>query len=273
VTFSVVIAWRGSTEELRRCLCSLEGQSVDQIIVSRTAETEFMAGLAEALPQVEWLAPMDALDLPELFWGALGAVSSEIVGLLESPSVAGPCWVEELLAGHVANPEVLAVGGPVRPPKSKAGWYWSEFAAYTPGRQAGVTRDLTDANVSYKRDALLAHREGLDHGHWGWRIRQGSTKKSCFVPHAWIEYTSPTPVAKALRRHVDGGRRHAVASGRSRLAGLLTTPVLPLLLVWRGWRYARAAEFGGTYLVAMPGTALFHFAWAWGEAKGYLTGK
>lgn len=92
--------------------------------------------------------------------------------MLESPSTAGSNWVEQHHDAHVTHPDVLAVGGPVRPPTTAAalglGWHWSEFAAYAPGRLAGVTRSLTDANVSYKREILVEYKDQLISEYRGW---------------------------------------------------------------------------------------------------------
>lgn len=280
MTFSVVIAWRGSTEELRRCLRSLSGQPVDQIIVSRTPAAEFMPGLAEALPQVEWLPPVSVDDLPGLFWHALDSVDSEIVGLLESPAIAGPIWVEQHRDAHEAHPEGLAVGGPVRPPTSAsgadAGWYWSEFAEFAPRHTAGPVRTLTDANVSYKRDALREHQGGLSDGQWGWHLRQGSNRMSHFCEGAWIEYPNPFRLGTALRERRHGARKHVaeqLREGGGRIAGLIAVPLLPLIMTWRGWQVARLSNYQTAYVAAAPWTLLFHCAWAMGELQGYVTGR
>lgn len=280
MTFSVVIAWRGSTDELRCCLRSLDGQPIDQIIVSRTVEAEFIPGLAEALPQVEWLSAIDTTDLPELFWGALGSVTGDIVGMLESPSVADPRWVDEHRAAHAAQPEVLAVGGPVRPPVdvpgSAVGWYWSEFAAYAPGRESEPSLNLTDANVSYKRAVLARYEAQLAAGYWGWRLRRQCDEGSYFAENAGITYAAPASLAAGLRQRRDNGRSHAMAkrrSGGGHVADLVKAQILPVVLTWRGWRSARRSGWGGAYAAALPWTFLEHCAWAVGECEGYLEGR
>lgn len=280
MTFSVVIAWRGSTEELRRCLRSLDGQPIDQIIVSRSVEAEFIPGLAQALPQVEWLPPIDTTDLPVLFWGALSLVTGDVVGMLESPSVADPRWADEHRTAHATQPEVLAVGGPIRPPgdvsRPAAGWYWSEFAAYTPGRESEPSLDLTDANVSYKRSVLSRYKAQLVEGYWGWRLRRQCDESSYFAAVAGINYVAPTSLAAVLRQRHDNGRLHAIAKGRSvggRAADLVKAQVLPLVRTWRGWRSAARTGWGWAYAAAVPWIFLAHCAWAVGECEGYMEGR
>ena len=163
---------------------------------------------------------------------------------------------------------------PATAPGFDSGWHWSEFAAYAPGRLAGVTRDLTDANVSYKREILIEYKDRLVGGFWGWQLRQAADRASYFTPDAWIEYPNPLPLGPALRQHCEGGRKHAAAKQRSaggRLMGLLTTPLLPLVLTCRGWQLARGSDCGSSYVAAVPWTLLFHSAWALGESHGYIS--
>lgn len=275
-----MIAWRESAGLLRRCLRALAGQGADQIIVSRSSEAEFSESLESEFPDVQWISRAGASDLPELQWPALTEVKSDLTAFLEAPSLPGPGWVAAHRQAHLAHAEVLACGGPVRPPQTAKvwalGWHWSDYAAYAPGRTSGVTRDLTDANVSYKTGELLAYESLLAEAAWGWRIRQASTLPAYYESPAWIDYPCPHSLAGAMDQRCLAGRDHG-AVGRPgisrRLWPVVAAPLKPIVLAWRGWRHAQAAAYGSRYAVALPWVIAFHACWTYGELIGLLTGR
>jgi hypothetical protein len=272
LTLTVIIVWREPAELLRRCLVALEGQGADQIVVSRSSEAQFSESLRSAFPHVQWVEHSGAADLPQLQWLALAAVRSDVAAFLEAPSIPGPGWVTAHRAAHRAHPEILACGGPVRPPQSfdawRLGWHWSDYAAYAPGRPSGLTRDLTDANVSYKAAALRADEALLAKAAWGWRIRRASALPSFYEASAVIDYPCPYPRRMALRQRCSAGRAHVDLQRRGlagRVLAIVTAPLLPILLAWRGWQSTRSAGHASSYLRALPWILVFHACWTYGE--------
>lgn len=261
---------------MRRCLRALAGQGADQVVVARSSEAEFSDSLAQEFREVQWISLAGAPDLPELQWLALPQVRSEVAAFLEAPSVPGPGWVAAHRQAHLAHPEVLACGGPVRPPRGAAawalGWHWSDYAAYTPARGSGTTRDLTDANVSYKTRELRAHESLLAEAAWGWRIRQSGALPSYYESLAWIDYPCPHPLAGAMSQRCSAGRAYGTVRPRgsaARVLFILSAPLLPIVLAWRGWRQAH----GANYLRAVPWVIAFNACWTYGELIGLLTGR
>lgn len=272
--------WRHDLALLRRCLSALEGQGADQVVVTRCGEAEFSESLVAEFPRVVWVQSGGAADLPALQWLALPYIQSDVAAFLEAPSVPGPGWVFAHRQTHLTRPEALACGGPVRiPPGSGAaarGWYWSDYAAYTPGRPSGLTRDLTDANVSYKVRELREHQLLLTEGAWGWRIRKASAMTSYYEASAWLDYPCPYPLTAALRQRRAAGRAHGAARRPGAIGlviSVLTTPLLPIVLAWRGWQAARSAGCGFRYATVLPWTLAFHVSWTYGELTGLLTGS
>lgn len=274
-----MIVWRQQAALLRRCLLALEGQGADQVVVVRSREAEFSESLASEFPAVVWAELAGAPDLPALQWSALPEVQSDVAAFLEAPSIPAPDWVAAHLQAHRTHPEALACGGPVRfPPGASAGglgWYWSDYAAYTPGRPSGPTWDLTDANVSYKARELREQELLLAAAAWGWRIRKASAQPSYYEDSAWLDYPSPQSWTTALGERCSAGRAHA-AVRRPRAVGLaisvVTAPLLPVILAWRGWQAARRAGYGLGYALALPWTLAFHVSWSLGECIGLLAG-
>jgi hypothetical protein len=255
---------------------ALVGQGAEQIVVARSSEAEFSDSLLSEFPDVLWIEHGGVPDLPELQWLALLEVRRDLAAFLEAPSVPAPGWVAVHRRVHLAHPEILACGGPVRPPQTAnawdLGWHWSDFAAYTPGRPSGLTRDLTDANVSYKADQLRTSESLLAEAAWGWRIRKASALPSYYESSAWIDYPCPYPPGTALRQRWSAGRAHGAVrpSGiAARAISVVSAPLLPFVLAWRGWRQARSAN----YLRVLPWVLIFHICWTCGELTGLLIGQ
>ncbi len=224
-----------------------------------------------------WIAHSGTPDLPELQWLALPEVRSDVAAFLEGPSIPGPGWLAAHRQAHLAHPEVLACGGPVSIPNKADGWsrawHWSDYAAYAPGRPSGLTRDLSDANVSYKMPWLRANESLLAEGVWGWRIRQASASMSYYETAAWIDYPCPYSPGIALRQRWSLGRAHATVRRlglAGRISSIVTAPLLPAVRAWRGWRQARSAGNGMRYALALPWILVFHIWWTCGELEGLL---
>jgi hypothetical protein len=164
----------------------------------------------------------------------------------------------------------------VRPPQSVPawglGWHWSDYAAYSPRRPSGPTRDLTDANVSYKTSELLTHASLLAEGVWGRHIRNAGSLPSYYESSAWIDYPCPHLPGVALQKRWLSGRVHG-ALRRPGLSGrvlfFISAPLLPMVLAWRGWQAARSVN----YLRALPWVLAFHIWWTCGELAGCLSGQ
>ena len=275
-----MIVWRETAALLRRCLLALEGQGADQIVVSRSPEAQFSDSLLFEFPDVIWLKQLGAPDLAELQWLALTEARSAVAALLEAPSLPGRGWLAAHRDAHLAHPEVLACGGPVHLPQGangwELGWYWSDYAAYTPGRPSGPTRDLTDANVSYKLRPLKANESLLAEGAWGWRIRRASKLMSYYESTAGIDYHCPYPLGVGLRQRWRAGRAHGTVRQpgiAGRVLSIVSAPLLPIVLAWRGWQAARSAGCGSRYALALPWVLVFHVSWTGGELTGLLTGR
>ena len=212
----------------------------------------------------------------QMQWLALPRVRSDVTAFLEAPSIPGPGWADAHREAHLAHPEILACGGSVRIPEDAAawelGWYWSDYSAYAPARPSGETRDLTDANVSYKSRLLRANESLLAENAWGWRIRTKSALMSYYEATAWIDYPCPHTLKIALQRRWSEGRAHGAVRARDALS-ILTAPVAPIVLAWRGWRGARRAGRRLSYVRALPWVLAFHVWWACGDLTGLLAGR
>lgn len=271
-----MIVWRESAELLRRCMLAIAEQGADQVVVSRSSEAEFTDALRSEFPDVFWIAHHGASDLPELQWSALPEVRGDLAAFVEAASIPGPGWVAAQRQSHLAHPEILACGGPVSLPKGSSawmrGWYWSDYAAYTPRRPSDLTRDLTDANVCYKVRELRTNEALLQEAAWGWRIRGASTLPSYYEASARIEYPCPYSLGGALRQRWSDGRAHGTVQPgglAARVLSIVTAPLLPFVLTWRGWRAARTED----YLRALPWVFAFDVCWTGGELTGLLIGR
>ena len=78
---------------------------------------------------------------------------------VEARCVPASDWCARIETAHAAFPEAPAIGGSVAVAEGASardlGLYFCEYGLYVPPAQEGITRDLSGANLSYKRAALL----------------------------------------------------------------------------------------------------------------------
>lgn len=279
---SVIVTSYRPGEILQACLDSLCAQSdASEIIVADCSPEDPSEGLRARFPRVRVLHSPRRMTVPALRWSALPLTTGTIVAAVEGRSVPARDWCAQLVRTHAAHPDAPAVGGPVLLKQGATsfdwGLYFSEFGAFAPSIAAEALPQLSGANLSYKREALLEHRDLLDAGHWEtllherWR-RQG--RRLAMSPGA-VEFRNGMTPRDALSMRFHYGRGYAAArfsSGSSRWLYAAGAPLLPALLTLRGGRAAVRAGIGPRFVAALPWVLALNSAWAAGEMMGYLLG-
>jgi GT2 family glycosyltransferase len=279
----VIVTSYRSRQILDACLAALSGQPAAEIVVADCSPGDPTAELQSRYPGVRVMHVPHKLTVPALRWKAVPLTRGAIVAAIEGRSVPSPDWCADLIAAHARWPDAPAIGGPValKPAASAFDWalYFSEFAAFAPPLPDGPSAQLSGANLSYKRDALLASRDLMDAGHWEaalherWLAR-GETLVLC---PAAVVFHNGMRGADALRMRYHYGRSYAADRFGARRGTALIyaalTPLLPALLTLRGAGYAARKGLTARFVAALPWLVALNTAWAMGEMAGYLFGR
>ena len=163
---SVVIPALNEEEFIEACLRSLRAQTLPpaEIIVVDNGSTDRTVEIAKKYADKVLILP--GLPLWEMKQVGVEAAKSPIVVTTDADTVAPPDWLEKILR-HFSDPNVVAVGGPVRPlePSAVSDLYTKGLSAIA---QAGL---LYDANMAFRKEVML--RSGgytrLKRG-WDWDL-------------------------------------------------------------------------------------------------------
>jgi hypothetical protein len=297
---SVVITLTdGDPGLLRDCLQSLRAQTEAapfEVLVPFDAPVASVAALAAEFPEVRFL-PLPGADTARARAGAsrehhdrlrsLGvhAAKGAVVAFIEDQSVAEPGWLAALLGVLRDHPRAGAAGGAVECGRTEtlplAVWH-CDFARYSRPFPEAIVTALSDTNVAYPREALLAVEES-------WREAYSEPVVHAALRRAGYElWITPRAVTRQRRQipglraalrerrvwgRSFGGARARGLSSAGRIALLVVLPALPFLLVARvvrqAWRRRGLRELPRI----LPIIILLQLAWSIGEAAGTLTGR
>lgn len=284
---TVVVASGAGGEFLFRCLASLRDQAarlgVPVIVVDRVGEPT-RERVAREFPDVRVMAPDlgHRPSVPELRREGMLAADTEIVAVLEEHCTAPDDWLAAIDASF--QPEDAAIGGPILDDDFDRirDWvvYFSEYHNFMPPWPDGEFFGLNGANIAYRREAVLKHREVLDQGYWEVVLHPPLAGEGRFraVNAIGAHHTGPFGYGYYLRQRFllsrvwGGSQRDRVGLG-VRLAHVVLTPIFPLFLFLRVTR--RVLEKGtrtGKYLQALPLLVPAWCGYSIGEGLGYLLG-
>jgi hypothetical protein len=283
---SVVVLPFAGADSLEACLRALGGQKGPrqlEIIVPVDSETEWAIPVAESgnakVARVERGA-----GHPARRSAGIAACAGQLIALTEDYCIPDADWCASVRAAH-AEPHAV-IGGVVdkRSGGGAVAWalYLADYGRYMPPLAAGPATQLTDCNVSYKRDALesvrqlwlgefhdtVVHGALLNGGHSLW-----------LSPDLRVEQHLPLTLADALReRFANGwtfaGARSGTVSKARRMIYAALAPLLPGVIVQRAARnVGRTGRHRGEFVRALPALAATGLAWAAGEIAGYVSGR
>ena len=282
----IVIILKGGNS-LRRCLQELERQGdgvTMEIIVPCDGSLQGLATLRAEFPKVEFLSLDGKRTFAEL--RALGVQKSRspVVAVTEDQCRPHPDWCKEILQSHQQSH--AAVGGPVEKdvPDTVLSWafFFVDYVRYMNPMPEGPTNNLTDCNVSYKREILETisdiwkkefHEPEVHHA------LQERKHVLWFSPRMMVYQRRHLRLGEALKDRLDFGR--LFGSGRAqelsvlpRLVYAIMSLMLPPLTVGRVVQNVFTKKRCIPELFrALPVVILLNCVWAFGECLGYLTGR
>lgn len=128
-----------------------------ELIVVVDHNPDLQARLSAALPGVMVVANGNQQGLSGARNSGVEVASSDVMVFLDDDAAARPGWLAGL-AHHYRDPNVLGVGGGIKPEwvAGRPRWFPPEFdwvvGCDYAGQQTGVVRNLIGANASFRRD-------------------------------------------------------------------------------------------------------------------------
>lgn len=281
--FSAIVVSCNSAATLERCLESLAAQlgPEDEIIVADCSDRDPRSQFRTPFARGHFLQYEERRSIPEMRRDAIKIASGEILLLTEGRMIPSKDWAAVLGEAHTTHPKAPAVGGPIDHTPATAfeeAVFFCEYGLHAAPAPNGTVRELTGANLSYKRWAVDECRDLLEAAAWEpfWHRRlEERGHRLVRAGRAVVRYVNSLTPGQFFRQRYHYGRWFAAerVRGPRRLLYAAFCPLLPLLLTLRLGRVAVARGRAGGFLRALPWIVPFQSVWAAGEFCGYLFGR
>jgi hypothetical protein len=296
IAFTVVVAVVGGSLPLRRCLSALRPQmdsASDEIIVPYDAWCSEVAALARDFPEVRFhrmddppatgvspRSPQRHRLYERRRAAGLAHARGVIVALTEDYAVPAPDWRQRMTAAQRAE---AVVGGAVENGVDRPlNWalYYCDFGRFGRPFPAGPVHYVSDVNVSYQREVLLAAAAVWQHAYQETILHDQLKARGCQLVlddgPAVFQHRPSLAISDALRERAALGRAFGETRAtrreiRRRLLYALATPILPAVLVFRCLQHMIRHQRSVRQIVTtLPYLLAFLTAYALGELSGYL---
>jgi hypothetical protein len=301
---SVVVAIVSDTTGTRADVSHLEGnlealsRQIDpppmEIVVPYHAQVEGIEKLKLRFPNVVFLRVDDLKTYSgrggsrehhdELRARGLAAAQGEIIGLLEDHARPDSNWCMRMVDAH--RQSYAAVGGAIENGiDCPLNWavYFCDFGKYQNPVAMGESSFISDANVSYKRSELESVRpvwqESFHETTVNWELSSRGKKLALSPSIVVYQHRSDLRLGSALKERYIWGRSYAATrshllSGAKRIIYAILTPMLPVVLLLRmSVNVIKKRRLIGSFLKALPLTAMLLVCWSSGEFIGYVTAR
>ena len=212
------------------------------------------------------------------------AARAPLVFIGETHSYPHPSWAEALIAAHTGPWAAVVPGFGNANPVSRLSWslFLLDYGAHLHSLPPRETMHAPIHNVAYKREVLLdlgSELEGaLAHGDQLMLLFRARSHRTYFQPAARIDHLNVARWAPWISDRLQvgiliAGRRAQRWSPLRRLAYVMGSPLIPLVLVMRAARGARQASRDGPLPVGtFPALVAATIIGAFGEMIGYARG-
>lgn len=300
IALSIIVTVVGGRGFLQRCLRRLapqiEGKPIE-VIVPYDSTAKSIHQLKTDFPQVIFLdmgviktnaRPGTQAATHEIYdcrtAKGLNAARGKVLAILQDYGAPDPDWCKQVCEAHGLAYGV--VGGAVEHEgRGILNWavYFFDFGLYQLPLLEGPSSNLTDVNVSYKREIL----ESV-HGLWAERYKEVTVNRA-LANKGVIQWLRPQIVVRqdrgkllfsqvAIERfywgRLFGSLRAQEVPFVFRLFYIIVSPAIPLILIWRtAGKVFRDGRYRTRFLQSLPyfvAIALFRSA---GEFVGWLTAR
>jgi glycosyltransferase involved in cell wall biosynthesis len=290
LSVSVVIGVHNAAPVIAECLTALHAQvqpSVAEIIVADSSTDGTDQIIREQFPTVRLLHFAEPLTLAQLRGKGIAIAKGSVIAILDPYSIVNEHWLAELIQAHQHIPNLI-IGGTVdlynADEQDLLTWaiYINEYGMFMPPLEAGEMEILPGSNISYKRSALFDGEYPKHNEFWKTFVNQSMEETGSGLwqaPSIRVYLHKPIAFWDFFHTRFDHGRcfagmRTMHLSMAERLFRALTTPLLPVVFLWRwGRRYWRKGRYRAKFLLTLPLQILLFSNWAWGECVGYCFGS
>jgi hypothetical protein len=220
----------------------------------------------------------------ELRARGMAIARGRIIALLEDHGIVDGHWSTRVVEAH--RSKRAGIGGAIENGINRSlNWavYFCDFLRYQNPLPSGESTFASDANVSYKREALEAIRpvwEKIFHEtKVNWELRSRGETLALAPEVVVYQHRHGLRLMAALQERFVWGRSYAATRGAMagsvrRFLWAAFSPLLPLLLLSRmTLSVLKKGRNVGAFVKALPLTATLLTSWSWGELAGYLTGR
>jgi glycosyltransferase involved in cell wall biosynthesis len=284
---SVVLASKVGAPFIDQCLNSLAKEAAEleaEVIVVAAGRSSYAEHLAAAFPWTKVVHAADLSKVPALRRRGVDEAKGEIVAIIEEHCSAAPDWLNRALAAHSTG-IYGAVGGPIvdYDYSRLRDWvvYFLEYNGALPPYPRGETFDLNDANIAYRREILISHRNLLDDGYWPMTMHPTLISKGhklLSVPDMIVHHRGPFNFGYYLHQRylfsrAFAGVRAERQSAVRRAAYLVGAPFVPIVLLARmASRVVQKRCHVGRFVATLPLMIPALIVFVAGEWAGYLFG-
>ncbi len=290
-SLSVIIASVNGPPMIEECLAALAAQrksGAPEVIVADATGEATVRLIRARFPWVKVVPFEERRSIPDLQVAGLAHATGDIIAVIEDHCIVDPAWCETVVRAHRAEPDCVAVGGPVENGSCErlVDWavFFCEYSAFMPPIPRSLTTSIPGNNVSYKRrafDQMTIARETLTRGFWDQTLHAellARGEKFLMDPSIIVYHKKHFGFWYFMRQRFLYSRYYAgriAASARlvSRVVRTAATLGLaPLLLVRIASRVARRRRHFREFLLALPHLVVFTGVWAIGELVGSVLG-
>ncbi len=244
---SVIVASKVGAPFIDQCLASVEHEAKQlgaEVIVVAAGEIGYAERLTADFPWARVLHTSELSEIPALRRFGVEAATSEYIAVIEEHCSAKADWLHQALSA-LASADYGAVGGPIVDDNYDRlrDWvvYFCEYNGALPPVPKGITDQLNDANIAYRRSLLMAHRALLDDGYWPMTLHAtllADGVQLLSVPDMVVYHRGPFHFRyylgqRYLFSRAFAGVRAQTQSQVRRLAYLVGAPLIPVMLLGR----------------------------------------
>ena len=293
IDFSILIGLV-STEDSDRIfemLNALRAQTVKhsyEVIIADRRNNSISNKIKEKYPEVSLIGAPSSTSLPELRTLALEEAVGTYYIVTEDHTVASLDWLASIWnVFETAGEGTVAVGGCVENGVYESPFDWAtflcEYSYFLESVDEGNTNVLPGMNVAYHHSIFdNIERSLLTEGFWETTIHPSLLKNGFkFYSSNQIKLYHCKKFSFSLfaKQRFIYSRYYAALRFKpnqpiKKLIACLSTPVLPLLLLFRSIKQITAKKrLKAEFKSAIPFLLVFYIIWSLGEMTGYLLGK
>jgi hypothetical protein len=284
----------GYLEATLEALMRQDGAPPMEILVPYHAGIRGLAGLRARFPEVRFLLCGDLRtyrpDAPgrehhdELRSRGLAAARGEIVALIEDHGRPDSRWCANVVKAY--RDGYWGVGGAIENAVDRPlNWavYFCDFGMYQNPVGAGPTAMISDANASYRREALEAIRPVWERSFNQVAVNRAILERGgrlgIFPDIVVRQHREGLTFGEALAERFIWGRSFAAArcawiGPGERILRAALAPLLPAVLVARmAANVLRKGRLRKKFAAALPLILILEASWSLGELAGYVSGR